>query len=114
MPDGLGDLRIFGKMARNFYQLIDHTADIGIEVTAHTKGELFTKVACAFCDLRLRPRTSDLRGQSERYAQGGAKIRHRTPRQPALLRTEPGEKCGLMLFQNLKNLVVRSAVLLFE
>ncbi|MBI4411158.1 MAG: archease [Deltaproteobacteria bacterium] len=38
-------------MARNFYQLIDHTADIGIEVTAHTKGELFTKAACAFCDL---------------------------------------------------------------
>ncbi|MBI2339751.1 MAG: archease [Deltaproteobacteria bacterium] len=38
-------------MARNFYQLIDHTADIGIEVTAGAKEALFSKAARAFCDL---------------------------------------------------------------
>lgn len=38
-------------MASNFYQIIDHTADIGIEVTADTREELFAKAARAFCDL---------------------------------------------------------------
>ena len=51
IPDEAKDLRIFGKMARDFYQLIDHTADIGIEVSADTKEELFAKAARAFCDL---------------------------------------------------------------
>lgn len=33
------------------YKIIDHTADIGIEVSADTKEELFCKAARAFCDL---------------------------------------------------------------
>ncbi|MHB8138660.1 MAG: archease [Smithellaceae bacterium] len=34
-----------------FYKLIDHTADLGIEVTGRTKRELFTKAALSLVDI---------------------------------------------------------------
>ena len=33
------------------YKLIDHTADLGIEVTGRTKRELFTKAALSLMDI---------------------------------------------------------------
>ena len=38
-------------MSKNFYELIDHTADIGIVVRTETREELFQKTALAAFDI---------------------------------------------------------------
>jgi len=38
-------------MKLKFYKVIDHTADLGIEINASTQQELFQQAALAFCDL---------------------------------------------------------------
>jgi SHS2 domain-containing protein len=38
-------------MSKNFYELIDHTADIGIVVRSETREELFQKAALAAFDI---------------------------------------------------------------
>ncbi|MBU1125968.1 MAG: archease, partial [Candidatus Omnitrophica bacterium] len=53
-------LRISQSVTRKSYQLIEHTADIGIKVQAKTRKELFQKTAAAMFDLIAEKKPSAL------------------------------------------------------
>ncbi len=44
-------------MTRNFYRLLDHTADLGVEIVGRTPADLFLNAALALSELLWAPET---------------------------------------------------------